>query len=653
MSLQQVAASFRRPQRPERVFVRFVWAIVAFVVAAVLIGAGIGQRTIFAPPDKIDTQSSIRGDVAYTVIDGSILNAHPGQQTLYVDGGKDTFVSYGRTSDVLAWLGNEPYAKVSYNSKTDALTSKVIKDNKVQKYPDDAAARAEGATPAPTPTPTATPTPTPDPKSGGSGGSSEVAVTPGPNPRGSDLWLQQYVGTAAEKTKLAVPDSISILVARDGTKPAPSEVRLSWPLDTATPWAGPLIVAGLALLVVGLALYLWGLIHMRRSRGPRRTGGPKMPKLPKPPKYKPQAEIEAHPKGRRSARNAMIAVPLVLAGALALSGCSSDYWPSAASAKPTATPSALASVVPNSPKGTLPPAVTVPQLQRIVKSVSEAAAQGDKSMSATALQPRFSGPALQLREANYAIRAKDSSEQALPTIPAGPLALSLPQATTTWPRVVAAVVQNTAASKQAPIALVMVQADPRANYLVDYAMSLEPDAKIPDLAPATIGAAVVPPDSKLLMLPPDQLAQAYGDILLNGSDSKYYSKFDPAGDTLRTAVGQAYKAKLKSQVPSTATLTFADSDGPGAPLAMATNDSGAVVAVNLNETETLAVAQAGAVVSAGPAAGALAGLQSGSSKGIVSTYGYQLLFYDPPAGSNKKITLLGFSQGLVAASEVQ
>ena len=42
-----------------------------------------------------------------------------------------------------------------------------------------------------------------------------------------------------------------------------------------------------------------------------------------------------------------------------------------------------------------------------------------------------------------------------------------------------------------------------------------------------------------------------------------------------------------------------------------------------------------------------------SKTGIASTYGYQLAFYVPPAGSDQKITLLGFAQGLVSAKEVQ
>ncbi len=43
-----------------------------------------------------------------------------------------------------------------------------------------------------------------------------------------------------------------------------------------------------------------------------------------------------------------------------------------------------------------------------------------------------------------------------------------------------------------------------------------------------------------------------------------------------------------------------------------------------------------------------------STKGVTATYGVQLLFYVPPLGdgSDAKIQLLGFSQGLISAKEV-
>jgi hypothetical protein len=597
--------------------VRFVLAIVAFVVAAAMIGVGIAQRTVLAPPTQVSATATVTGGEPYTVIDGKVLNAHPGQQTLYVNGASKRFVAYGRTADVIAWLGSSRYASIRYNATTNALTSTIV----TPKSTTDSATPADGAT--------------------------ETT-----NPAGSDLWLEEFSGANAGTIRMSVPSNISVIIASDGTHAAPNSVRLVWPLNGSTPWSGPLIVGGGILLLIGLGLYLWGLYNLRKSRGPRRSG-PKMPRLPKSPRYKPVRALESTSKGRRSIRrSAVAAVPTVIISALVLSGCSADYWPSfSSSSSPAATQTPGATASPNPQAGVIPPDVTVPQLQKIVAKISAVTTDADTTLNAGALAARFTGPALALRTANYAIRAKTPSEPALPPIPAATLLATLPQATNVWPRIVETVIQNKSDPKQAPVALVLVQQTPRDNYMVNYAVSLEPDAKVPDLAPASIGSTLVPPDSKLLLLPPEDIAAAYGDILLNGAKSKDFSLFEAKGDTLRTAVGADYKASKIASVPATASLTFSSAVGKQQPIAMATNDSGAIVSVELDETETLKVAQAGAEVGAGAAAAALSGLTT-SKKGIVSTYGYQLLFYVPPAQSTAKITLLGFSQGLVSATEV-
>jgi hypothetical protein len=618
---------------------RFVLAIVAFVVAAVMIAAGIAQRTVFAPPSQVALSATVSGEPRYIVIDGAVLNAHPGQQTLAVSGASNPtkqVVAYGRTADVQAWLGDQTYTRLSFDAADEAIKSKTV-------TPSDTGGTGSGSTATPTPGPT------PSPSSTAPNSTAPAKTAPGANPAGSDLWLEEFDGVDAKLTRMNVPDGISVIVASDGTKAAPNAVRVVWPLDTSTPWAGPLIIAGLALLVVGLGLYLWGLYALRKSRGPRRKGGPKMPKLPKAPKYKPSKAVEATPKGRRSTRRAMIAVPVVLVGALGLTGCTSEFWSQPQSA-PSATVSPIASDLPKS-KDVMPAAVTVPQLERIMKRISATATQADAKADPKLLTARFTGPALQLRTANYAIRAKKADVKALPAIPAGPLAVSLPQATDTWPRTVTTVVKPPQAN-QAPIALALVQKTPRDNYQVQYAVSLEPKAKVPDLAPASIGAAVVPPDSKLLKLPPKDVAAAYADILVNGDKSKYAPLFDATGDTLRVAVGSGYKAKAKSTLEKTASLAFSHAIGTEQPMAMATNDSGAIVWASMTETEALRVVEAGAEVGAGPTSAALSGVTS-SKTGIDTTYGYQLAFYVPKAGSDSKITLLGFAQGLVAAKEVK
>ena len=619
---------------------RFVLAIVAFVVAAVMIVAGIAQRTIFAPPSQLTASATVPADTRYIVIDSAVLNAHPGQQTLSVSGSKNAktqVVAYGRTPDVKAWLQGEQYATVSARPGATALTVKTVTPK-----PGDSADAADTATPA-------TPAPAP------TGSSTPSTTAPGPNPAGSDLWLEEYDGQDAQVTTMNIPSGVSVIVAGDGTTPAPNKILVTWPVDTSTPWAFPLIIGGLVLLVIGIALYLWGLYTHRKSRGPRRTSGPKMPKLPKAPKYKPTASIEATPRGRRSSRRTRVMVPALLAGVLALTGVGAGAA-FADTSTPTPTPTST-----GGPKNanTPPPAVTVPQLERIVKRISVAAANADGKNDGDLAKLRFTGPALQLRDANYAIRVKKADQPALPAIPAGPLELSLPQATDTWPRTVTAVLKmpNDATGKpQAPLALALVQETPRDNYMVEYAIALEPNVKVPNLAPASIGAAVVPPDSKLLKVQPDQVAAAYGDILLNGDKSKWYSSFDLADDKLVAQVGATWKqqeqARLAQQFGQTSSLTFSSRVGTGPVLSMATNDSGAIVWVNPEEIQLHKVTEAGAQVIAGATTAALSGVAQ-SNTGIESVYGYQLAFYVPPAGSSEKVRLLGFAQGLVSAREVQ
>lgn len=633
---------------------RFVLAIVAFVVAAVMIVAGIAQRTVFAPPSQVTAAATVPADTRYVVIDSAVLNAHPGQQTLSISGSKNAktqMVAYGRTADVKAWLADQKYATIAYRAGDSAVTVKTVTPKSGQTG-STGSTGSTGAASTATPAPTATPTPAP------TGTAPAQTATPGPDPAGSDLWLDEFDGQDAQVTKMNVPSGVSVIVAGDGTTPAPDKIVLTWPVDTSTPWAFPLIIGGLVLLVIGIALYLWGLYTHRRARGPRRKSGPKMPKLPKAPKYKPTASIEATPRGRRSTRRTRVMAPAILAGVLALAGTGAGAA-FADTSTPTPTPTPTSTSAPNGNSNSPAPAVTAPQLERIIKRISVAAANADAKNDPNLAKLRFAGPALQLRDANYTIRLKKADQPALPAIPAGPLELSLPQATDSWPRTVTAVVKmpnDSTGKAQAPLALALVQQTPRDNYMVEYSIALEPNVKVPNLAPASIGAAVVPPDSKLLKVQPDQVAAAYGDILLNGDKSKWYSSFDLTDDKLVAQVGASWKqqeqARLAQQFGQTSTLTFSGRVGAGPVISMATNDSGAIVWVNPEEVQLHRVTEAGAQVIAGATTAALSGVAQ-SNTGIESVYGYQLAFYVPPAGSNEKVRLLGFAQGLVSAREVQ
>ncbi|MBU6265283.1 MAG: hypothetical protein KGM14_03710, partial [Actinomycetales bacterium] len=111
---------------------------------------------------------------------------------------------------------------------------------------------------------------------------------------------------------------------------------------------------------------------------------------------------------------------------------------------------------------------------------------------------------------------------------------------------------------------------------------------------------------------------------------------------------KAYKDQKQASVAEHASLEFSQNAGSGAPLGLATMDSGAIVTVSLNEIETVRPTQAGASVSPEGQAKILSGV-SASTTGVESTYGMELAFYVPPLGSKDKIRLLGYTQGLISA----
>lgn len=593
---------------------RFVLAIISFVLAALMMGLGIGQRTFLAGPDEVTaatTKTTTSGQPTSTapspvvVIDGSALNAYERTQTVEISGAPKVVAAYARTADVLAWVGNATYTHVTYDAKTGELVSKVV-----------------------------------------AGDEAEV-----PQLSGSDLWLREYSGEDALRMRVDLADDSSIIAVSDGIAPAPADVSVTWPIDNSAPSSEPLVIGGAASLLLGLILLIWALVHMRRSRGPRRTPQkqPKMPKLPRQPRYKPgKPKAITVGKGRRATRPMVVALPLVLASAIVLSGCSSDPF-AGFTGEAVATPTPTAS---EDTEADLPvPPVTEAQVTRIVSEIGTVAAKADTDLNKDLIATRLAGPALELRLANYKVRAVDAATPSVEAIRTGPVKLILPQQGDAWPRTVFAVIQDPAEATVAPLALMLIQEDARSNYKVNYAVTLEPKLVLDNLAASSVGAAKLSSESKLLQLPPAELAAAYGDILMTDTASPSNDLFQVEGDSLRTKVGLAAKNAFVAALPTTAKAAYTDTPGPGRVVALSTTDSGAIVAVQVNETLTVTPVKEGASVKATGQVKALSGKES-TTKGVSATYGLQLLFYVPSANEPGKAVLLGFSQGLIDAKEL-
>lgn len=575
---------------------RLVVAIGTFAVAFVLLVVGLVFRIFFAGPEYITVTQNISTTTPYVVIDGPVLAEHEGDPLITVKGSGPVVVAFGTAKDVQAWLGGVSYTQVSRDKDADKLTASVVP--------------------------------------------SKASAPQNPsivNPAGSDMWTNEASGTDVATVQTTSDSTYQAIIASDGKTNAPGNLTVAWPLPSKTPWATGLLIAGGILALVGLVLYLLALRHMRKEFGPRRRGGGR----PKPPraalKSSRPKQVVRPARGRRAILPAlvpMLGLSIVLA--LGLSACTPIQ---AAQSGQLATNSA-------SPAAKNNPGVTEAQFARIMARTSATIADADKTLNTDLAATRLVGPAQQLRAANYAIRAKDGNQAALPAIPGQPISLLMPQATNQWPRIVMAVLQNGSDPTVPTMGVVMIQNSPRENYRIEYAVTLEPNATVPKVAPASVGSTGIPADSKLLLMPPNKVGTAYGDVLANGAASQYYSMFDLSTDTLASQVGKEYKDKKRAALAEKATLEFSQSPGSGVPLSLATLDSGAIVSVGLDETEQVKPRPGSSVTPEGQAK-LLSGLGA-SSTGFEDVYNLQLVFYVPPIGSKDKIRLLGFTQGLIA-----
>jgi hypothetical protein len=560
-----------------------------------MIALGIAQRTVLLPAPRAVATAHAAKDVRYVVVPGSALRAHPGQQRVHIEGAGPVFAAYGRSADVTAWLSGERYQQVgipgqgSTTASTELATAHVLPALKT--------------------------------------------ATPHPDPDGADVWLDQQRGSRSLDWTLNLPASVSLLVAADGTSAAPSTITVTWPVHVTTPYATPLIVGGSVLVVIGLLLYMWALVHLKRRRGPRRKSPPPPPGAPRLGRAR-----MLHPAGADGVLRRVVATGgVAVAGAALLAGCSAA--PATSAAPVERAVAARTTAIPES------------QAQRIVRDALTVAERADAKRKVALLAPRFAGPALVLRKAAYAARKHDKQlklPQALPASTAS-IRVVLPEATSTWPRTLFAVVTDSAKPSVAPQALTLVQDDPRSPYRVRYAMSLA--RTLPVLAPSVSGAKRLQNDTRLLRVRPVDLPAAYG-LLLRHPKAPAAAMFDTSSDSLMKTAGAAAKKRISKRLGSTARIRFSDTTKQLGPvIAMATADGGAIVAVNLKEAWTVKPVKDGVTVKPSGATKALAKVGS-TAKGIVSTYGYQLLFAVPAAGSKSPVELLGYAQGLTSAKEL-
>lgn len=638
---------------------RFVWAVVAFVLAAVLIGAGIAQRTIFVGPSSQQTRVDIEEPAPFVLMDGDVLRLNPGAQKLLIRGDGEIFASYGRTADMEAWLSDSDYNHVSVSDEDELVVDHV------------AAPDAEGDTATPAP----------------EEGAEEPA---GRNPVGSDLWLDSFSEENFLTTdNMQLPEGTSVLIAYDGTKDAPDDIVVSWPLDTSTPLAGPLMVAGGIVLLVGLVLYVLAIRHQRRGRGPRRKGPGPLPTtqpidvaalppaereaLEAPGDAAPQeapgkddvedAEIVDEKKSdgktsmrgvRRPPRRRLLALPALGLTAVLAAGCSAESWPQFgdASSSPSPSPTVIA------PENQKPPAVTESQADRILREVSDTLVQADEAKDIDLAATRLDGAPLATRTTEYTLREKIPDRPAPAAIPTDDVEVVLPEATDRWPRTVLMLSKSTGDDTVPPVLLTMTQADPWSNYKVTNMAEMSADAVFPEVAASWLGTSLVPADSAFLSVPPNEVAAAFADVVDNGEKSASYGMFDELALNLATSIRDSRQTLVQGLADAGAAKTskaaFDMKPTDAEPVSLTTLDSGAIVAVSVLDVETITPTSSDVVIRFGDnkEAKALTGANE-SAKGAETTYEFQLFFAVPSQGSSEPIRLLASRQDLVSVKVIK
>ena len=599
--------------------VRFVVALILLALSTASLSVGIAQRTVFDEPDTIVRTVEPGTQAPATIIAGSELMAFPGRQTLTVTGGvsarvpdasgtgfervesSSVFVAYGRTVDVLAWLSPGRHTKISYDAVADTFQ--------------------------------------PLPRSG------ELYL---PDPRGSDLWFQEFSAAESVTFSLAARDDVTVLIMTDGLLPAPPMISIAWPRATEAPWILALLVVGVLSMVAGLVTLALAWVGWQKSQRPKRNKTRRM-KRPRRPSRRAtrratrlakqsvrSTSVKKH--GRRAAR--LLALPLagiVLVGA---GGCAAE------------TPVANEQSQESAPEVQAPyPAVTEQQFATIMSRIGAQILAGDEELSVNTLGVRVADPTLSARRAAYVVARADAESAAISPIPASPIRLVVPQQTQTWPRSVFGIIQDEQDVESPSLGVVIRQENPRSPYLLTYAVVLNPQVQLPDLPSASIGAPKLSADSKLTAIAPSELLLHYADVVNNGADSPFAGEFALASDALYGQVGPDALALRQESFGDAVSVRWTTSVTDREIVAFSTADGGAIVLGTLQQTERVAPEQSGATVNSSIGIRALTSL-SQSALGFDVDSHVQVLWYVPPVGSEEGIRVLGYTYSLIGAREV-
>ncbi|MET3141940.1 UNVERIFIED_ORG: hypothetical protein ABIB19_001113 [Arthrobacter sp. UYEF10] len=563
---------------------RFKSAVALVLLGLLTLLAGIGQKTIWAPSDTFT--ASVPADAAeapLAVIDQNLRTAQGGTVKIKIEGDGNFLLAVGRPDDVDAWVG-----PTAHNTITG-----VSEDNKslqVEHTDGDATA---------------------------------------PNPSGSDLWVSTENSSGELEYSWTPPadGEWSLLLASDGTKPAPSSISMTFPNDTSTPWAVPLMVIGGLLILAGVAL----LVMSARKRDGDGDGKGSL--------FARRSRAKAEAKS--SARLGMVSGGMVTAAVTALVVAGTGV---AANAATTPAPApATGSAAPEAAQ-TAAPVLLDAQFRRILEQVSSATDAGDAAKDAAKLAERVAGTELEVRTQNYKIRSQVGTYEARMPVRSTKLLTTVVTSDRTWPRSVLAVTQGE--GNVVPQLLTLVQPSPRENYKLTETTPLQPGTTFPAIGRNGTDTLAANDKSGLLYSGEEALA-GLADRLTN-SESSFKDKLVEGASSPYIADTLSYQAEVVKSGEN-GNFSFTHKVVPESTVVFRTADGGALVLGRINFGFDGTPKASGDKLTIGDDAAALAGGKE-TTTGMVLNFAESMAVYVPPAGSTDPIKLVAATRGLVGAS---
>lgn len=588
---------------------RFKTAVALVLLGLLTLLAGIGQKTFWAPPETVTAAAPSGATAApLTVFDAKLRTLHDGDVTINVKGEGSFMLAAGRPDDVDAWVGAAAHNTVSG----------VSEDGKALQL-----THADG----------------------------EATVA---SPAGSDLWVSTETASGELKYNWTPPadGDWALLLATDGTKPAPASISMTFPNDTSTPWAIPLMVIGGLLIAAGAVLLVLKPRSGSRSgngdsggsepaagaegtaarSSEARTAAPESAAPKKASRQLSAAPASAAQRLRRSGAVMAVLTATAVAGSGAAAQASQTPAPS------PATSSAAAEQAPGSP------VLVDAQFRRVLEQVASAVDAGDAAQDASKLEPRAAGPELEVRTQNYKIRSQVGSYEPRMPVRATKLLTTVVTEQRSWPRTVMAVTQGD--GNVVPQLLTLTQASPRENYKLVLTTPLQPGTTFPGIARGGT-ETLAPADKSGLLYSGEEALGVLGDRL-NSAESTFKDKLAEGESSPYIADTLAYQTDVVTTGVN-GNFSFTHKIVPESAVVFRTADGGALAMGRLDFAFDGTPKAAGDKLTIGDDAAALAGGKE-TSTGMVLNFAESVAVYIPPAGSQDPMKLVAATRGLVGAT---